>query len=171
MRFLDQKRQAGASIGLHFAAQIAQIFFERGIISRLAILGKTSRPLRIIKIVNRRLGEDIAAAVACRVKRIAVEFDWPSIDCGDEERDRPVTPRHRRRIIEKLARNGPFHAFREWDQMRFRPPATTHAKPGERDRCAHQFQKAATRPFIAIQLRRTGWELALEPGPKLRRIA
>src|SRR5439155_26515688 len=106
-----------------------------------------------------------------RVKWIAVELDWTSIHCGNEQRDRPVSPRHRRRIIKKFAGNGPFHAFREWDQMRFRPPATAHAKPGERDRCAHQFQKAATRPFIAIQLRSAGWKLALQPGPKFRRIA
>src|SRR5205807_3346341 len=127
--------------------------------------------LRIIKIVNRGLGEHIAAAVARRMKRIAVELDWASIDGGDEQWDRPVSARYRRGVVEKLAGNGPFHAFGKWDQMRFRPAATTHAKPGECNRCAHQFQKAATRPFIAIQLRRTGWKLALQPGSKLRRIA
>src|SRR5437660_242126 len=121
--------------------------------------------------MNRRLAEDVTATVARGMKWIAVELNWTAIYCGHKQRDRPISARHRRRVIEKLAGDGPFYALGKWDQVGFWPPATAHPKPGERDRRAHQFQEAAARPFVAIQLRSAGWEFALQPLPKLWRIA
>src|SRR5438067_5045403 len=97
------------------------------------MLGQTTRSLRIIKIVNRRLGENIAAAIAGRVKRIAVELDWSPINRSDEQRNRAVSPRHRRRVIKEFPWNGPLDRFRERHEVQLRATATCDAEAGERD--------------------------------------
>jgi hypothetical protein len=55
--------------------------------------------------------------------------------------------------------------------MRFRTTAAVQAKTRERHRRAHQFQKAATRDFVAFHLRGAGGEFLLEPAAEFRRVA
>src|SRR5205085_3791726 len=103
----------------------------------LAIFCDPFRARWIVKLVNRSLDENIARAVAHRMQRIAVEFDWTAIDGRNQERDGAVSPRHRRAVVEEFSGNGPFHRFGEWNKVEFRAPTTGDAESSERNRRAH----------------------------------
>ena len=135
MRFFNQKRQTGAVPD--FRAQIAQIFFKRGRGGGFAILGNALCSQRVVKLVNCGLHEHIAGTVACRMQRIAVELDRPAVNGRNQERNRPVSSRHRRAVVEEFAGNGPLDRFSKGDQMQFRPATTAHAKSSQRDGRAH----------------------------------
>ena len=135
MRFFNQKGQAGAVS--HFLAQIDKIFFKGRRGAGLAILSNAFCSQRVVKLVNGSLHENVAGTVARRMKRIAVELNWPAIDRRDKKGNRSVPSRHGGAVVEELSWNGPLDRFGKRNQMHFRPATTAHAKSSQRDGRAH----------------------------------
>jgi hypothetical protein len=103
--------------------------------------------------------------------RIAFDLDRATVHRRDDERHRTVTPRHRGRIVERLARNDPLGALGERHQMHLGLAATVQAEASQRHRGAHQFQETPARNFVAFNLRCASGKFAFQPVAKLRRVA
>ena len=168
--FLDEKCEASAGVGRELRPQIGNVFFKCCAIGNLVLLNKSFCAGWVVKIEHRCLRESIRGAATVGMKRIAFDLDRTPVDRGDHQRDRAGPTRHRGRVIERLARNCPFNAFRERNEMHLRFAATVQTEARQRHGRAHQFQKASPRNFIALQLRRARWKFALEPAAEFRRI-
>src|SRR5207237_8890074 len=130
MRFFNQKGQAGAVS--HFLAQIDKIFFKGRRGAGLAILSNAFCSQRVVKLVNGSLHENVAGTVARRMKRIAVELNWPAIDRRDKKGNRSVPSRHGGAVVEELSWNSPIDRCGKRNQKHVRPSNTGTARSNPR---------------------------------------
>src|ERR1043166_8681420 len=86
-------------------------------------MNETSRAGRVVKIENGRLGKRVGGAAACRMQRIPVDLGGPAVVSRNHQGDRAISSRHCRRVEKRFARDRPFGAFGERNQMRLRPEA------------------------------------------------
>ena len=171
MRFLNEEGQAGAAVRRHLWAQLGEIFFKLRAARKLVLPNESLRARGIVEIEQRSLGEGIGLAVAVGMKWIAFDLDRTAVDRRHHQRHRAVTPRHRGRIVKFLARDGPFRALREGDEVHLRFAAAAQAEPGQRHRRAHQSEETAARNFVHLHLLRAGGEFPFQPIAEFGRVA
>ncbi len=129
---------------LQIAAHCAQKIAPR---RRLAHVRDRGRAVRIVKIQNGGLGEDVGCAHAARVLRIAFNLGGTIFMRLHQQRDRVSGKRHRRGVKHRLARNQLFRLADVRENLLQRLLGAS-GKSGKRHRSARQFEEAAARNRI-----------------------
>ena len=146
-------RPAPPSAGQSWRSSARYIFKRCAIASSCRFANKSLRARRIVKIENGGLREGVGRAAARRMQRIAFDLDRATIDSRRHQRQwlrcDAASQSHNR----ELSGDRPLDALRERNQMRFGTATTVQAETRQRHRRTHQFQKAAPRPFVAVQFR------------------
>ena len=167
--FLEQERQPRAIP--RRADEPVERLLKRRRVGLFALFHKKARAIRVVEIKHGRLRVHVGRALAHRMLRIALDFRRATIMRHRHQRGIAPARRPRRGVKDRLARDRPLHAAREWHQMLLRPAAPRETQPRQRHRGTHELEEIAARNLAPLHLRRALRKLPRQPAAELRRIA
>ena len=135
---------------------------------QLAPEGRRLQAVGIVEIEHGRLGQDVDAAEACRMLRIALDFGRPPHMAFDQNRHRRPAEGNRAGEVERPARDDVLGLTDVGDD-RFRGLFGAGADTRQRQRGAHQLEEVAA-SFRVIPLRGLIRKLPMQVVAEVRRI-
>ena len=159
----DEDRESLAAVGSRRGADLGEQVVEIAAADLQGIVRDLAGTLGIVEIEDRGLGKGVGRAVAERVEGIALDLGRATVGGGDDDRDGARGGRHRARVVEELAGDGPFGRLRKGNKMSLGAPASRESHAGQCGGGTHEAHEVTAGETILVTARGGIRELTSKP--------